>query len=321
MYISTRSGAHILNRVGRHGYPIDSILLRRYLTIFLDILPINFISWYLHTFYVDTVFDHDLYYSKPKYGIMSKEPTVNDQIGSKLLSGLVIQKGNIVKYTENGVVFDSEDASTEIDSVVMATGYTYDFPFLEKDVVTETDGMINLYKCTYPPHLPHPTLAIIGFFNPFGPGFPLGELQIRWACHLLSGKVKLPSKGEMMEDIIKRHTENSKRFAPGEKTTVRVDFVQFMDEIAELIGVKPNLFKYLFTDFPLFLKLAFGPCVPYQYRLEGHGKWEGAREAIMTVDERIQWPLRKDHSVKKGLFRYMIEYILNLIPLNVHLWN
>lgn len=321
MYISTRSGAYVLNRVGPNGYPVDGILLRRYLTFFLDILPISFTSWYVETFYVNTVFDPNLYYKKPKYHILSKEPTLNDHIGSKLLSGSVIQKGNIVKFTENGVVFYGEDSPTEIDSVVMATGYTYDFPFLEEGVVTETGDMINLYQCMYPPHLPHPTLAVIGFFNPFGAGFPLGELQIRWACYLLSGKGKLPPKAVMMRDIYKKHQENVKRFGPGEKTTIRVDFVQYMDEIAEFIGVKPNLLKYLFTDFQLFLQLLFGPCVPYQYRLDGHGKWEGAREAIMTVDERIQWPLRKDHEVKKSFLRCIIEYIVNLIPLNVHIWK
>lgn len=289
--------------------------------MFLDIVPIDFASWYAETFYIDTVFDQNLHYKKPKTHILSKEPTLNDHIGSKMLSGSVIQKGNIVEFTENGVIFDEENSETEVNSVIMATGYTYDFPFLEEGVVVEDKGMIKLYKCMYPPHLPHPTLAIIGFFNPFGAGFPLGELQIRWASYLVSGKGKLPSYEVMMKDIIERHEANLKRFGPGEKTTVRVDYVQFMDEIAVKMGVKPNLLKYFFTDFSLFLKLFFGPAVPYQYRLEGHGKWEGAREAIMTVDYRVQWPLRRDQPCKKGFIRYIIEYIVNLIPLNFRIWG
>lgn len=316
MYISTRTGAHVWNRVGRHGYPIDGILLRRYLTIFLDILPTNLISWYLETFYIDAVFDQNLYYSKPKYHIMSKEPILNDHIASKLLSGTIVQKGNIKQFTANGIFFEDEEYPIEVDSVIMATGYTYGFPFLEEGVLTKTNDVINLYKCMYPPHLQYPTLAILGFLIPYGPGFPIAEIQARWASYLLSGKGELPPKEAMMDDIKNRHKANSKRYYPGEKTSVRVDFVQFMDEIAEEMGVKPKLLKYLFTDFPLFVRLLFGPCVSYQYRLEGHGKWGGAREAIMTVDERIQWP-----SVKKGIFRYTIEYIVNLFPLNVHIWK
>lgn len=31
----------------------------------------------------------------------------------------------------------------------------------------------------------------------------------------------------------------------------------------------------------------FGPLVPYVYRLHGPNRWHGAREAIMSVDERV----------------------------------
>jgi len=41
----------------------------------------------------------------------------------------------------------------------------------------------------------------------------------------------------------------------------------------------------------LALKMYFGPVQPYQYRLVGHGAWKGAREAIMTSDERVLYPL------------------------------
>lgn len=173
----------------------------------------------------------------------------------------------------------------------------------------------------YPPHLPYATLAIISFIIPYGPGFPAGELQIRRACYLLAGKDKLPSKDIMMKDIIKRYEANKKRYCPGEKLSIRLDFVQYCDEIAKQFGVKPNLWKYLFTDFPLFMKLVFGPSLSYQYRLQGHGKWDGAREAIMTADDRIQWPLRKKKTVKKSFCRYIIEYLVNIIPLNTRIWG
>ena len=35
----------------------------------------------------------------------------------------------------------------------------------------------------------------------------------------------------------------------------------------------------------------FGPNVPYVYRLQGPGRWDGARQAIMSVDERVLYPL------------------------------
>lgn len=317
VYLSTRCGAFVFNRVGRNGYPLDYLLLRRYLTWTLDYLPTNLLSWYLETFYIDNIFDHRLYFIEPKHHVLSKDPILNDHIASKLLSGSVIQKGNIDHFTENGVCFDGEETFTKVDSVVMATGYTWGFPVLEEGVLEkEADGRINLYKCMYPAQLPHPTLAIIGFINPFGPGFPLAELQMRWASYLLAYNGKLPSKEFMMKDVIKRHQANLKRYCPGERMTVRVDFVQYMDEIAEQLGVKPNLLKYMFTDFPLFLRLLFGPCLSYQYRLEGHGKWDGAREAIMTCDERLQYPLRRRQPYKRRILQRIAEFIINCIPYN-----
>jgi dimethylaniline monooxygenase (N-oxide forming) len=65
----------------------------------------------------------------------------------------------------------------------------------------------------------------------------------------------------------------------------------FMDEIASKIGAKPNLFKYFFTDFKLWKELFFGPCVPYQFRLEGPHPWPGAREAILSTMDRVNAPL------------------------------
>ncbi|CAG2173902.1 unnamed protein product, partial [Oppiella nova] len=40
-------------------------------------------------------------------------------------------------------------------------------------------------------------------------------------------------------------------------------------DLASILGVKPKLFKYFFTDPRLWWHLFFGPCVPYQYRLNG----------------------------------------------------
>lgn len=321
VYLSSRSGSFIWNRVGRNGNPIDTMLLRRIFTFLLDILPTRLVSWYLETFYNDVIFDHRFYYSKPKCHVLSKEPSVNDYIGSKLLSGLVIQKCDIVKFTENEVLFEGDDSPIKVDTLIMGTGYTWGFPFLEDGIITKDNDRINLYKCMYPPQLPHSTLAIIAFFLPFGPGFPVAELQIRWACYLLAGKGILPSKDIMMKDIMERYKANLKRYCPGEKISLRIDFVHFCDDLAEQFGVKPHLVKYLFTDFPLFMKLMFGPSLSYQYRLQGHGKWDGARNAIMNVEERIQWPLRKRKAMKKSFFRYILEYLINIGLLNSDVWN
>ncbi|XP_035221542.1 flavin-containing monooxygenase 5-like [Stegodyphus dumicola] len=297
VYLSTRTGAYVLNRVGPHGYPIDYFFMRRHLYKMMDIFPLQVCNWYMEKFYIDNRFHHKLYNVPPKYHFFNKDPVINDHFGSKLLSGSIIQKRDIERFTEKGVYFEESSEETEIDAVIMATGYTWKFSFLEEGIVTqEKNGRINLYKGIYPPQLKHPTLAIIGFLLTFGPGFPTGELQCRWAAHMLAGKGHLPSSRKMLKDIERTHRANAKRYSPSDKMTLRVDCLQYMDDIASKFGVKPNLPKLFFTDIRLFWKICWGPFVSYQYRLQGPHKWKGAREAIMTSKQRMLYPLQRDGS-------------------------
>lgn len=75
-------------------------------------------------------------------------------------------------------------------------------------------------------------------------------------------------------------------------TPLQVDFVSYMDELAGEIGVRPSLLWLLFTDYPLFKKVLWGPVSAYQYRLMGPGKWDGARRAIFTQFDRMYQPLK-----------------------------
>ncbi|GBM78079.1 Dimethylaniline monooxygenase [N-oxide-forming] 5 [Araneus ventricosus] len=52
-YVSTRSGARVINRVGHRCLPYDTILFRPYLCQMLNILPYQFLSWLLETDYLD----------------------------------------------------------------------------------------------------------------------------------------------------------------------------------------------------------------------------------------------------------------------------
>ncbi|GIY82005.1 flavin-containing monooxygenase 5 [Caerostris extrusa] len=293
VYLSSRSGAHVLKRIGPKGYPYDYILLRPYFFQLFDIFPSDMISSVFESIYTDNYFHQKLFPVAPKHHIFSKDPVVNDQIGVKLLSGSIIQKTNIECFTEDGVIFEGDSKVTKADVVIMATGYTWKFPFLEEGTLIQEENKINLYKCIFPPHLPHATLAIIGFFLPFGPGIPAGELQSRWTAQVFAGKCKLPSHQEMMMDINKKYEINCSRYPSCEKISVRVDYISYCDDIAFQFGAKPNLYKLVFTDPSLFLKILFGPSLSYQYRLQGPHLWKGAREAIMTSHDRILYAITK----------------------------
>ena len=46
------------------------------------------------------------------------------------------------------------------------------------------------------------------------------------------------------------------------------------------------------TDPVLGLKVLFGPALPYHFRLQGPGRWSGARHAILTAMDRVRFPLQ-----------------------------
>lgn len=63
-----------------------------------------------------------------------------------------------------------------------------------------------------------------------------------------------------------------------QRHTIQGDYIGTMDELADLVGVKPNLLSLAFTDPKTGIQL-FGDCTPIQYRLQGPGKWDGARKS------------------------------------------
>ncbi|XP_043347119.1 flavin-containing monooxygenase 5-like isoform X2 [Dermochelys coriacea] len=82
------------------------------------------------------------------------------------------------------------------------------------------------------------------------------------------------------------------RYVKSQRYTIQAYYIPYMDEVACLAGVKPKLLSLFLMDPKLAVEVFFGPCTSYQYRLRKPGKWDGAREAILTQRERIIKPLK-----------------------------
>ncbi len=151
----------------------------------------------------------------------------------------------------------------------MATGYKISFPFISQSLISTDKNQVQLYKYVFSPKLKHPkTLAFISLAQPLGSLLPIGELQSRWFALLMANKLKLSTVQKMNEDI-ENKKKLMKRFYVSDRHTIQVDWIPFMDELATIVGVKPNLWKCFITDPKLWKALLFGSCVPYQYRLKG----------------------------------------------------
>ncbi|XP_067118637.1 flavin-containing monooxygenase 5-like [Centruroides vittatus] len=291
VYWSTRRGCWVINRVGKCGKPNDEYFLTRCFDIASRIVPTSISSWWIES-ELNRSFDHEAYQLKPKHRFFQQHPTVNDSIANCILSGRITVKGDVQRFEENGIVFQGDSHVTEVDYVILATGYDIKFPFLSKNIIDTTDNRVELYKLVYPTHLKHPTLGVIGLSQAVGASFPIHELQCRWFVQVLSKKVPFPSKEEMKEDVEKRKRELETRYYDSKRHTIQIDYIGFADEIAALIGAKPNFWKMFFTDPKLFWALMLGPSLPYQYRLQGPHSWDKARETILGYEERARYPLQ-----------------------------
>lgn len=93
--------------------------------------------------------------------------------------------------------------ATPLDAVILGTGYEIKFPLLPQDVVPVVDNDVQLYKYVFPPHLRHPTLAIIGLIQPDGSLLPIAEMQVR---ALFTGISSYTSWSVLMAKLRKRLT-------------------------------------------------------------------------------------------------------------------
>lgn len=72
---------------------------------------------------------------------------------------------------------------------------------------------------------------------------PIAELQARWAVRVFNGELKLPTRVKMDEDIDEKISQMLKRYVSSPRHTVEVDHLGFCNEIADIVGCRPDICK------------------------------------------------------------------------------
>nr|XP_046248475.1 flavin-containing monooxygenase 5-like isoform X2 [Scatophagus argus] len=277
-FLSTREGAWVVGRMSNNGLPLDMTAITRINNTLTMLLPSSLLNWAAERT-LNQKYDHRLYSLQPRHRLLDKRPLVNDDLPGQILHGALILKPNLKAFKDSGVVFVDGTVEENIDVVVFCTGYNINFPFLPPALFEGPHGELKLYKRLFPPSLIQPTLAIMGLFQTKGPIMPPVEMQARWAVKVFAGLSRLPSKKKMLE-VIDIDTKRNMKSYPCQR------------QAADQVGVRPKLLRLLLRDPLLWVKVFFGPCTPYQYRLTGPGQWNGARQAIFTQWDRVAQPFR-----------------------------
>lgn len=291
VYMSTRRGAWVIRQVSDNGLPVDLQYNTRFVHILFQLLPVNLLNW-IGEGKLNAMYDHTMYALKPKHRLFCQIPVINDDLPLKILSGRVVIKPNIKEICGSNVIFSDGTVVEKVDVIVFATGYNYDFPYLPKDIKDKAGHRIRLYKHVFPPTLEHPSLAVVGFIHGLGPIMIFAEMQARWVTRVFKGHIKLPPVQAMEKSVENDTKDIEKNYKVSRQTPLQVDFVSYMDELADEIGVRPSLLRLFFTDYPLFKRILWGPVTSYQYRITGPGKWAGARRTIFTQFDRVYQALK-----------------------------
>ncbi|KAE9547610.1 hypothetical protein FO519_009180 [Halicephalobus sp. NKZ332] len=288
VYLVTRRGAWIRKRLGNGGIPVDGVASRFSHNLAYKYLPLSYTNKKLEKD-ISTWFNHEIYGLKPNSPILSAVATVNDEIPNRIANGTLKIKPNIKGFTEEGIIFEDGSVVDHVDEVVLSTGYWFEFPFVEDGkLIPVQKNEVDLFMNMYPPNLSdHNSLAVIGLIQPVGAIMPMSELQSRVFYDVLTGKTKLPNKENMLKEITHRRKATLQRYVDSPRHTIQVDFVVFMDQLASLIGCKPDFFKIFLRDPALAWKIYSSPPIAATYRVIGPHPWEGARDAIMDFEKRV----------------------------------
>ncbi|GFR68218.1 dimethylaniline monooxygenase [N-oxide-forming] [Elysia marginata] len=315
-FLSTRRGSWVIYRVSEKGYPQDLVINSRCYRFFQNNLGRVWEKWMEYK--LNYRFDHTMYRLKPKHSFYSYQPLVNDDLPNRIISGRVKVKDNVRRFTKTGVEF-VDGSKEEIDLVILATGYTTSYPFLEKEVLQIEEKDARLYKLIFPPDLEKSTLAMIGCLQPLGPLPPMAEMQCRMATRVFKGLLKLPDAPTMWKDIEERDAAIARQYLPSVRYSILVDYLPYMDELSKVVGCYPS-YATMFKDNPAFaLKMWFTPIYPCAYRLYGPGKWDGAKQAVLTAMDRVKAPfqtrpLAGAYEEKSGdLSRYLVGLFIFFI--------
>uniref|UniRef100_A0A914I556 Flavin-containing monooxygenase n=1 Tax=Globodera rostochiensis TaxID=31243 RepID=A0A914I556_GLORO len=225
----------------------------------------------------------------PTHRLLSANLTFGaEQLGPLLASGRIRIRPNILSLSDSNLVeFVDGTIEQHVDTVIICTGYEFDFGLVENGKTLRVMyNDFHLYKHMYAPELaPHHTLAVIGHVQPRGGCiWPIAELQARLFFHVFTGHIQLPTPFWMKAELEKRRCAVSMNMLKTRRHTQTEDFVQFMHELGAMIGAHPlPLRRLLGTDPRLGLSLLVGPCCSAQFRLVGlHSQHNIARQTIVA---------------------------------------
>ena len=164
-----------------------------------------------------------------------------------------------------------------VDSIILATGYVYSFPFLSEDAGIEVRGgtrVVPLYKQTF--NSTYSSMAIIGINFGVNP-FPFFDYQVRWVLSVWRGCKTLPDRQVMIQDEEEWYQRRLQEGVPPHKAGHYLGHAQWelLDILAQLGGNEPQapVIKMLYEDAAQRRKTKILQYRSTNYKVLARDKW------------------------------------------------
>ena len=124
-----------------------------------------------------------------------------------------------------------DGTSDEFDTLIAATGYLIDLPFIPDDVLSVVDNTVELYKRIVVPNWPG--LWFVGMLNSTTALNRIFENQVRWIREFLVGRAVLPSEREMRADIQTKKAFIAKNYKESPRHTIEEEHLPYFRELRD----------------------------------------------------------------------------------------
>lgn len=118
---------------------------------------------------------------------------------NSILPPNLFQLPDVLSIADSGEIEFTNGERHRVDSILLCTGYEYDFPFLSSEcgVKVQDHRVSPLYKHLV--HIRHPSMAFIGLNFSVLP-FPYMDMQVRFILSVWLGNFRLPCQEQMERD-------------------------------------------------------------------------------------------------------------------------
>lgn len=146
---------------------------------------------------------------------------------------ITVQPG--VADVEGTTVRFDDGSTAEVDTIIAATGYEIDLPFLSDAVSPVHERRLDAYQRVV--HPDRPGLYFVGFFNVSGgANISMMDTQSAWVAALVDGQSALPSPSRMRADVRRERARNQRRFPGSPRYGLELEPARYKKRIAKEIG-------------------------------------------------------------------------------------